>query len=144
MKKTTEMAVRDFMRPAVTIKRDTEIAAALNMMREKGVEFLSVVDEHHKLVGCLNDACLMRLVKQTPSAMSDPVWYDCFDSETAKMPVEKIMTTSISTVEPEQSIDSAFKIMDSVGYKLLHVVGSDGKLLGVVTLREIFHRMLGA
>jgi predicted transcriptional regulator len=143
MKKTTEMAVREFVRPAVTIKQDTEIGAALHVMREKGVEFLSVVDEHHKLIGCVNDVSFMHLVKQTPSAMSDPVWYDCIDPCTAKLPVEKIMTTNISTVSPDQSIDSAFKIMDSVGYKLLHVVEGDGKLVGVVTIREIFHKILG-
>jgi predicted transcriptional regulator len=143
MKKTTEMAVRDFIRPAVVIKQDMEIGAALRTMREKGVEFLSVVDEHHKLIGCVNDVSFMRLVKQTPSAMSDPVWYDCIDSGTANLPVEKIMTANISTVSPEQSIDNAFKIMDSVGYKLLHVVDSEGKLLGVVTIREIFHKILG-
>jgi predicted transcriptional regulator len=144
MKKTTEMVVHDFIRPAITIKKETEIGEALNLMRDRGVEFLSVVDSDHRLIGCVNEASFMRLIKQTPSAMSDPVWYDCIDPETAKLSVEKIMTTNISTVNPEQSIDRTFKIMDSVGYKLLHVIDSDGKLLGVVTIREIFHKMLGA
>jgi predicted transcriptional regulator len=144
MRKTTEMIVSEFIRPATVIKKETEIGEALNTMREKGVEFLSVVDEHHKLIGCVNDVCFMRLIKQAASVMGDPVWYDSIDPETAKQSVEKIMTTNISTVRKDDNLDTAFKVMDSVGYKLLHVIDGEGKLLGIVTIREMFHKLLGA
>jgi predicted transcriptional regulator len=143
MKKTTEMAVSDFIRPAIAIKKETEIGEALRLMREKGVEFLSVVDSDHKLIGCVNDVSFMRFIKQTSSAMADPVWFDYVDPQSSKMPVQEIMTTNISTISPEETLDTAFKIMDSVGYKLLHVIGKDEKLLGVITIRGIFQKMFG-
>ena len=144
MVKTTEMLVEDMMKPANTIKKGTEITEAVHLLKSKSIEFLSVVDEEHRLLGVVSENSLIKLVKHEPSSpVGDPVWFDSIEGEAGKRTVETIMTTNITTIKPKDDIATTLKVMDSVDYKLIHVVDPDGRLLGTVRMREIFEKILG-
>ncbi|MBN1896498.1 MAG: CBS domain-containing protein [Candidatus Aenigmarchaeota archaeon] len=141
---TTKMSVMDFMKPAKTITRDTEISAALRMLSESGAGVLSVVDDEHFLIGAITENNFIRLVRHTPSSpLEEPTWYDSIESEDGKKPVEKIMTTNITTLSPNDDIKTALKIMNSVGYRFAHVVSDERKLLGMIWLKDIFIKVFG-
>ncbi len=137
------MQVIDFMKPATTISTDVEIYKALELLKKTDSGFLSVVDDSHMLIGAVSENNFIRLVRHTPnSPLEDYVWYDEISPEDVKKPVGDIMTANITTVRPNDDIKTTLKVMNSGGYRMIHVVDSDGKLLGVVRLTDIFEKML--
>jgi len=52
------------------------------------------------------------------------------------------MSTTIISVSPNDSIDSALKMMNNYNLRVLTVVDSENKLMGVIRLRDIFERFL--
>jgi predicted transcriptional regulator len=142
MPKTTDVLVMDLMRPAKTISKDTEIMEAIQIMRTEA-EMLSVVDVKLKLIGAVSEYNLIKIVKHEPSSpMGDPVWFDEIDPETGRQPVDTIMTRDITTIKPNETVKTALKVMNSVNYRILHVVDSDGKLLGIIRMNDIFDKLL--
>jgi len=143
MAKTTEISVSELIKPAKTITKDVEISKVIHMMRTEGMDFLSVVDESQKIIGAVSESNLIKLVKHdSPSLIGDPVWFDSVEKEIGKKPVETIMTIGITTIQPHEKLSTALRIMDSSGYRLLHVVDKDGKLLGIVRMRDIAEKLL--
>ena len=145
MVKTTEIVVIDLMKPAKTAMKDMEIHRALHMMRTENVELLSVVDDKHILIGAVSEANMLKLVKQeSPSPMGDPVWYDSIEHDAGKKSIETIMTSGITTIGTNDTAATALKVMSATGYKLLHVVDQSGKLLGIIRMKDIIDKLLGA
>ena len=143
--RTTGMAVIDLMSPAKVVQRDMQLGKALDVLKAGKADILSVVDERQVLIGAVSETSFVRLIKHTPSSpLGDPVWYDSLEPGTSLKPVESIMTTNITTVRPNDSIDTALKVMNSAGYYLVHVVDSEGRLLGVLGIKDIFEKLLGA
>lgn len=135
--------VSDVMEPACIISKETPIAAALQLMREKNTDLFSVVDEKGRLIGALSEANLIQLVKHEPPAgRIDPVWFDEVGHEAGTQPVEAIMMTNITTITPDDHAGTAVKVMNAAGYRLLHVVDADQTLLGIVRMRAIVERLV--
>ncbi|MBN2330287.1 MAG: CBS domain-containing protein [Candidatus Aenigmarchaeota archaeon] len=144
MMKTGEVFVKDLMKPARTISSDMPISEALPLLKKTELGFLSVIDENGKLIGAVCESSFMRLVKHTPnSPLEEPVWYDSLEPDEGKKPVEAIMTTNITTARPDDDVRTALKVMSSAGYRFIHVVDSDGRLLGVMRLCDVFEKLLG-
>jgi|YelNatPaOPRAMG01_1025707.scaffolds.fasta_scaffold40797_2 CBS-domain-containing membrane protein len=142
--KISEILVSELMKPAKTITKDTEIVKALHILKTENLDFLSIVDEKQNLIGALSENNFIKLVKQElPSPFGEPVWLDVVTQESGKKTVETIMTTGITTISPNDNVAVALKIMNASGYKLLHVVDSSGKLLGIIRIRDIFEKLLG-
>jgi CBS-domain-containing membrane protein len=145
MARLAEIIVRDLMRLACTVGNDTEISEAIRIMKAQNTDFLSVVDEKFRLIGAVGEHNLLRLVKHGSSTpMGDVVWFDSVEPEEGKRPIQTIMTTDISTISLDDNIKTVLHVMDSVGYRILHVVDSDRKLLGIVRMRDVFEKILGA
>ena len=143
IKKTDQMHVIDFMKPAAAISQDTEISKALKLLKNTDSGFLSVVDGEHILIGAVSENNFIRLVRNTPaSPLEEYVWYDEISQEDGKKPVGDIMTANITTVRPNDDIKTTLKVMNSGSYRLIHVTDADGKLLGVIRLSDIFEKLL--
>lgn len=144
MVKIADMLVADLMKSARTINRDMKISDALGLMKSEKIDFLSVVDEKHMLIGAVSENNFIRLVKHdSPSIMGGPIWFDSIEPDAGKQPVKTIMTTGVTTISPNENIATALKVMNASSYKLLHVVDSGGKLLGIVRMKDIFENLLG-
>lgn len=145
MAEITEILVAGLMKPARTIPKETSIRDALRIMKSENTGLLSIVDEKNILIGAVTVYNFMKLVKHEPaSPVGDPVWFDSIDPDAGGQPVEGIMTTNITTVKRDDNIGVVLRVMNATGYKLLHVVDSDGRLLGVVRMGDIFENLLGA
>jgi CBS domain-containing protein len=143
MIKTSQVLVKDFMESIPSIKPNMEIAELVKLMKTERTTFLPVVDSTGKLIGGVFDYNLIKLVKQESiSPLAGSVWTDVIDKAIAGTPVGDIMDTKIVTVQPTDSIDAALKVMNSNDARMLNVVDKDGKFLGVLRIRTVFHKLL--
>ena len=106
-----------------TIDADKSVAYAAQMMRDEGVGLAPIV-EGQKLIGTVTDRDIaIRVVA------------DGQDPQTTT--VREIATTRLVTIDPEQDIDEAMRLMADHQVRRLPVVEEDGKLAGVVAQADI-------
>ena len=144
MLKTTEIRVKDMLSSPHAVKPTLSIKEAIDLMRSKGLDFLSVTDESNNLVGVLTENDLLKIVKhESPSLFSaTTVWMDSVKKEYVNAPIREIMHTKFASISPEETIQAAFKIMHANNYKMLHVLDPKSKLLGVIRIRDIFKALM--
>ena len=117
-------SVRDAMtgNPRV-IGRDSTVVEAAKMMREEDVGVVPIVDGD-KLVGTLTDRDIaIRVVAEGK------------DPNTTK--AEEVASREIVTIDPQQDLDEALRLMARHQVRLLPVVEEDGKLVGIVAQADI-------
>ena len=121
------MLVRERMTaPVVTISRDTDYQRALELMQEKRLRRLPVVDRERRLVGIVAERDLLLAATRYPRAGVD---------------IGEFMSTKLVTAAPGMSIGDAARLM------LEHRVGGlpvvdGGALVGIITESDIFRRVV--
>jgi CBS domain-containing protein len=106
-----------------TIGRDAAIVEAALIMRDEDVGIVPIVDGD-KLVGTLTDRDIaIRVVAEDK------------DPKTTK--AEEVASREIVTVDPEQDLDDALRLMARHQVRRLPVVEEDGKLVGIVAQADI-------
>jgi len=103
----------------VSIKRGSRVADALNLMREYHIGGIPVVDDNRRLVGIVTNRDL-RFESDLDRKIDDV------------MTSEHLVTTSQST-----NLEEAAKILQTYKIEKLPVVDRDGKLIGLVTYKDI-------
>jgi CBS domain-containing protein len=109
----------------VTVHPSASLYHARELMNEKGIRHLPVVNHDGKLVGLLTQSDVL--------AASDSILKDR-DSQldTAFFPVEDAMVTEIDTVSPQANVRLAAKYLERHKIGCLPVV-EGGALVGIVT-----------
>ena len=103
----------------VTIKRGRTVGDALNMMSEYHIGGIPVVDDENKLVGIVTNRDLR--FEQNPDRKIDEV-----------MTSENLVTTHQQT-----DLSAAAKILQENKIEKLPVVDKDGRLVGLITYKDI-------
>lgn len=103
----------------VTIKRGSRVIDALNMMKEYHIGGIPVVDDEKKLVGIVTNRDLR--FERNHERKIDEV-----------MTSENIVTTTQST-----NLEEAADILQRYKIEKLPVIDKDGKLIGLVTYKDI-------
>ena len=116
--------VRDLMTSnPCAIDADKPVAYAAKMMRDEDVGLAPIV-EGKKLIGTLTDRDIaIRVVAEGK------------DPESTK--VRDVATTRLVTVDPEQDLDEALRLMAKHQVRRLPVVEEDGRLAGVVAQADV-------
>ena len=96
---------------------------ALKSMSEKHVGLLVVLDRE-TLVGVISERDLGRRVTLAGRAMADT-------------PVGDIMTRDVVTVTPADRFGDCLRLMDSHGIRHLPVVEGGGRVVGVISVRDL-------
>jgi CBS domain-containing protein len=105
------------------IDSDKPVAYAAKMMKDEDVGFAPIV-EGDKLVGTVTDRDIaIKVVAEG----KDP------ESTT----VREIASTNLVTIDPQQDLDEALRLMASNQVRRLPVVEEDGKLVGVVAQKDV-------
>lgn len=129
--------VSDWMtRDVITTTRNAPIANTHQMMREKNIRRLPVV-ENGKLLGIVTIGDVREASPSDATTLS--IWE--LNYLWAQLTIEKIMTRNVLTVNPETSILDAAEIMLEHKVSGLPVVDEQHKLVGIITESDIF-RML--
>ena len=117
-------SIREVMTPNPSaIEPERSVAEAAKMMRDEDVGVTPVV-EGGRLVGTLTDRDItVRVVAEGRDPQSTKV--------------REIASTDVVTVDPQQDLDEALRLMAENQVRRLPVVEEDGKLVGVVAQADV-------
>ena len=104
------------------IEADKPVAHAAKMMKEENVGLAPIV-EGDRLVGTLTDR---DIVTRVVAEGKDP----------QTVPVREVASTDVVTIDPQQDLDEALRLMASNQVRRL-LVEEDGRLMGVVAQADI-------
>jgi IMP dehydrogenase len=103
----------------VTIKRGSTVANALNLMKEYKIGGIPVVDEHGYLVGIVTNRDLRFEVNLNRK-------------------IDEVMTSkNLVTTDQTTDLENAAAILQKYKIEKLPVIDKDGKLIGLVTYKDI-------
>ena len=116
--------IRDLMtKNPCAIDADKPVEYAAKMMRDEHVGLAPIV-EGQKLVGTLTDRDIaIRVVAEGKDPKSTQV--------------RDVATTRVVTIDPDQDLDEALRLMATNQVRRLPVVDDDGRLAGVVAQADI-------
>lgn len=112
---------------AATMPPEATLAEAAAMLASRHVGVIVVCDAERKVVGVVTDSDIMRDVA---SCLGETC-----SCETS---VGAVMTRDVVTCKPEDSLRDVWVTMNNRGLRRIPVVGGDGKLSGIINLRDIF------
>lgn len=137
------MIVRNVMtQKVVTVSPDTSLTEARSMMTRMAISKLPVISKSGEVVGIItkND-----LAKAAPSEATTLDVYE-LGYLLSKLKVDKVMTRRVITVDENEVIEEAARIMVDNQVGCLPVMSS-GIMVGIVTESDLFHlftEMFGA
>lgn len=122
--------------PVLTVAPATSISTAHQMMKEYGVRRLVVVDKN-KIVGIITIGDVREASPSDASTLS--IWE--LNYLWAQLTVEKVMSSKVLFVRPEDPIAEAARLMLEQKISGLPVIDQQERLVGMITESDIF-RML--
>ena len=117
-------SIRDFMtKDPRSVESSSNVVEAARLMRDVDAGIIPVV-EGEKLVGAVTDRDIaIRVVAEGKSAESTTVG--------------EIASRELVTIDPQQDLDEALRLMAQHQVRRLPVVEEDGKLVGIVAQADI-------
>ena len=121
--------------PAITIAEDQPLAGAVDLMLERQIKRLPVVDEGGRLTGMLSRLDIFRTVMREA-----PDW-NAFRAQNIKVThlksVGDILRRDSHAVTPDTPIDEVIRVIGSNDIQRVAVVDGQGKLLGLISDRDL-------
>jgi CBS domain-containing protein len=116
-------------RNVVTVRRSEELTKAVQLMRERHIGYLVVVEPEvgfgsQRPVGVLTDRDILVTVI---AREADP----------RALRVDDVMTQQPLTVGETEPIDQALREMRRIGVRRVPVVGARGELVGILSLDDV-------
>jgi len=113
----------------VSVTPDTSVFEAASVIARRRIGAVLVLGEGGALVGILSERDVVRALVEHGQAMMT-------------MRVEQLMTRDVQVASPETSVIEAMEIMDAGYFRHLPVIGADGALCGIVSVRDLVrHRI---
>ena len=138
--------VRDVMTTdVVTAELDATYDEMVDRLLAHDISGLPVVDSDGVLLGLVTEADLVSREAYGPERRRslgliadhlrnrDPAWLRKASGTTAR----EIMTHAVTTASPDDELRVAARRMLESGYKRLPVVAADGRLVGIVSRRDV-------
>ena len=140
--------VEEFMTedPETIGPKDT-VSQAQIVMQGLNEKALPVVDPRNKVVGVVGMTEILKTLwspkADMPSRTPKPP-RKVYDSRVpAAIKVGSVMTRSVVTVKPNDTLKTVAKLMTSKGLSTLFVVDDDGRLVGVVDQSDMMEQLIG-
>lgn len=131
------MLVRDVMtRPALTVRADAPLKEATALLDARSITTLPVVDSRGRPVGIVSEADLISgmVPRDTRLHMAPSA------TEAHTLPAEtvgEVMNPHPMTVDESTDLAEAAELLTSTGVKSLPVLDEHGRVVGVVSRRDI-------
>lgn len=137
------MKVREVMtQDVVTIGPEASLKDVAEILAERRISGLPVVDEERKVVGVVSEADIL-VKEQGPEPQHDGLigWLlkggRADEDKLAARTAGEAMTSPPITIGAERQVSEAARLMVEHGIKRLPVVDSDGRLAGIVTRADL-------
>jgi CBS domain-containing protein len=123
------LKVKDIMcKTVITAKEDMSIERAVQLLNDRHVGSVVIVDDEQKVVGIFTERDAIRIIANKYST---------------EEPLSKVMSRHVVTVTIEASFDQAKQLTMSHNIRHLPVTDETGKLIGLFSLRAFFDEVLG-
>jgi CBS domain-containing protein len=117
------MFVRHIMiKKVVTAKKNTTVKNAIKILFKRHVGSIIVINNEKKCVGIFTERDAIRAVAQSVSL---------------DKPLEEIMTKNVATIQEDATFEEARRKILEHEIRHLPVVNSNGKLVGLIAVRQI-------
>jgi acetoin utilization protein AcuB len=129
-------------KPVITVRPETPMPEALDLMRKERIRRLPVVNKRGELIGIVTET---NLLKASPSEATSLSIYEV-TYLLSKLTVERIMTKPVVTVTEDTPLEEAARIMADHHFSGLPVMRGK-ELVGIITetsLFRVFLELLGA
>ncbi len=104
-----------------TLKKEAKVEDAAKLLAQQNIGCVVIV-EGRKPIGIVTELDFLRQFSSKSISMKDPI--------------SKLMTSQVTSMDPNTKIDEALKIIDSKRYRRYPIV-ANGELLGIVTKKDI-------
>ena len=145
--------VADVMTSEVlTVKRETPLKEAIQILADRKISALPVVEESGKLVGILSEGDLMWQesgVEAPPYIMlldsiiylQNPAQHDKEIHKALGQTVGEVMSDRPLTIKPEQLVREAARLMHDKKIRRLPVIDEQDRVIGIITQGDIVRMM---
>jgi len=115
--------VRDVMREVIITVRDNEpLLNVLRIMYSRNIGSVVVTNEEGRAVGIFTERDLVRVVAK--------------NGDVSSLTVGDVMTRGVIVVEADASLIKAVHIMAKHGIRHLPVVDGEGRVVGIISIRD--------
>ncbi|MDX2215894.1 MAG: CBS domain-containing protein [Oculatellaceae cyanobacterium bins.114] len=136
----------------IVVQPETSLKDAIQILAEKRISGLPVVDSNSKLVGVISETDLMwQETGVTPPAyimlldsviyLENPNKYDRDLHKALGQTVGEVMTKEVVTVKPNRPLREAAQLMHERSINRLPVLDETDKVIGIVTRGDIVRFM---
>ena len=116
------------LRNVVTTDPKTPIKAAIETLYKKHIGSLLITDNDQKCIGIFTERDVIRVVAQGVNLDT---------------PIEKAMTSNVTTIGEEASLEEARRLIVEHAVRHLPVVNSQGELVGLLSVRKLLDEFFG-
>lgn len=127
-----QLPLRSLMRPIVTIHISSSTQTAIQLLIEHHVGAAPVVDDENRLRGIFSERDVLRKILN--STVGD----------LGALGIERFMSTTPQTAQPEDMLDTAILYMAQGGYRHLPIVNEQNEPLGMVSIRDVISYLVEA
>jgi CBS domain-containing protein len=141
------MNARNVMTPdVVSVPPDASVGTAAQLMLQKRISGVPVIDDRGRLVGILSEGDFLRRA-ETGTGRRRPRWIEFFmgpgrlADEYVRLSgrkVRDVMTQEVRTVPPDAPLEQVVRLMERHNIKRVPVVDG-GKVVGIVTRANLLH-----
>ena len=110
-------------RSPIVFKPEDPVIEAVKKMAEENIGSVVIVDESMKPIGIFTERDLLRLCAS--------------GADLSKTKLADVMTKNPTVIREDESVKKALEIMLYFGFRHLPVVDSQGRLVGVVSIRDV-------
>lgn len=137
--KLNEILVEKFVEKSAVIYKDKTIKEAVDIMEKEKTGILPVVDKEGKLIGCLFESDIIKLIKRGSSLIGF-IWKEEITEDDKNRKVEEIMNPKVITIKKIETIENAINIMSNNEVDRLIVI-EDEKPIGILRVRTILKKI---
>ena len=146
--------VADVMsRDPITVKKETPLKEVIQILAQRRISGLPVVDNDDKLVGIISETDLMWqetgvkppayiMILDSVIYLENPAHYERDLHKALGQTVGEVMTSeSLVSITPDQPLQKAAQLMHKKHIRRLPVLDSQGQVIGIITRGDIIRDM---
>ncbi len=150
------MYIKNIMtKEVISVKESDTVQKCANLLITHNLSGLPVLDDDNKVKGIVTEGDLIRRASRVEGPPALEVLGGIFYLESPKHFMEKleksmgstageIMTSLVVTVGPDELVEDAASLLVKRNIKRLPVVDKEGKLIGIVSRKDIMNYLFNA